>query len=124
MPLVMKKKEKMSNLLFVSKPLTASVFFSFYKLTNQLTSLQTVSKVVHVHVHFEPTLGHRQHPPGGRVLFGSRAGQHAAQSSAGRHPHIGDQAALPGRRPAPLQRPHVPPHVRHQPAQAQTEAAR
>lgn len=93
-------------------------------MTNQLTSLQTVSKVVKVQVCFEPVLGHRQHPPGRRVLFGSGAGQHAAQGSPGRHPHIGDQAALPGRGPAPLQRPHVPPYVRHQPAQAQTEAAR
>lgn len=121
---VMKKKEKTSNSLGVSKLLTASVFFSFYKMTNQLTSLQTVSKIVHVQVCFEPLLGHRQHPPGGRVLFGSGAGQHAAQGSPGRHPHIGDQAALPGRGPAPLQRPHVPPHVRHQPAKTQTEAAR
>lgn len=86
--------------------------------------MQTISKVFNAQVYVKPALGHRQYPPGRRVLFGSRAGQHVAQSCPGRHPHIGDQAALPGRRPSPLQRPHVPPHVRHQPAQAQTKAAR
>lgn len=68
--------------------------------------------------------GHRQHPRGGRLLSGSGAGQHPSQDSSGRHPPVGDQAAVPGGGAAPLQCPDVPPHLCHQPAQTAAETAR
>ena len=68
--------------------------------------------------------GDRQHPPGGPLLPGSGTGQHLTQNPPGWHPHLRHQAVLLGRQPAPLQHPHVSPHVRHQPAQAAPEAAR
>lgn len=68
--------------------------------------------------------GDRRHPSGGGVLPGSGALQHSAQDSPGWHPPVRDQAAVPGGGAPPVQRAHVPAHLRHQPAQTPAETTR
>ena len=57
--------------------------------------------------------------PNNCVWYSPGAAQPPAQDAAGRYPPLRDEAALPGGEPPPSQRAHVPPHLRHQSAQAQ-----
>lgn len=64
------------------------------------------------------------YPPGGHILPGPSATELPAQDSIGWHPLERVQASLPRGHPAPSQRSDVPPHMRHQSAQAKGDSFR
>lgn len=68
--------------------------------------------------------GHWQYPWGWCVLLGSGSSQYSPQDSSGWHPPVWNQTVVPGGRASSMQRPHVSPHLRHQPAQTTAETAR
>lgn len=81
-----------------------------------------INTTVYVMMHNLPT-GHRQYPPGGFILPRTGACQYPSKDAPRRHPRLRNQAELPGGKPAPLQHPHVPAHLRHQHAQTTAETA-
>ncbi len=66
-------------------------------------------------------LGYRWDSSSGSVLSGIGSCQHPPQNPSGWNPPVWDQTAVPGGGATPLQHPHVPSLLHHQPAQTQTE---